>query len=84
MKKNKIFLPKTTKNLMNNTKLTQIASKNCRFFMARKGILPRRKRGRASTASTDVDEVNNSPHHRQANVLDVDTCNTNTLNTDQS
>lgn len=56
----------------------------CRFFMARKGILPRRKRGRASTASTDVDDANNSPHHRQANnnTLDADTYNTNNA-TDQ-
>ena len=58
--------------------------KICRFFMARKGILPRRKRGRASTASTDVDDVNNSPHHRQANnnTLDGDTYTTNNA-TDQ-
>lgn len=53
--------------------------------MARKGILPRRKRGRASTASIDTDDINSSPLHRhQVNTLDADTCNTNTLNTDQS
>lgn len=28
-----------------------------RFFMARKGILPRRKRGRASTTAIDMDEL---------------------------
>lgn len=43
--------------------------------MARKGILPRRKRGRASTASTEVDDMNNSPHNRTVNTLDVDNCN---------
>lgn len=33
--------------------------------MARKGILPRRKRGRASTASIDIEEINSmsqNPH----------------------
>lgn len=51
--------------------------------MARKGILPRRKRGRASTASIEVDDVNNSPLHRQ-NAIDVESCNSNTLNNEQS
>lgn len=48
--------------------------------MARKGILPRRKRGRASTASVDIDDANNSPHQRQINnANDTDSCNTNNI-----
>lgn len=44
--------------------------------MARKGILPRRKRGRASTASLDVDDVNHhSPHNQQSIAIEPDTCN---------
>lgn len=57
-----------------------------RFFMARKGILPRRKRGRASTASTEVDDTHNgSPHNRPQGNLDIDTFNntTNIANTEQ-
>lgn len=46
--------------------------------MARKGILPRRKRGRASTASIELDDANNSPQQRQNNnANDADSCNTN-------
>lgn len=52
--------------------------------MARKGILPRRKRGRASTAPVDIEDVNNSPNQRQLNTNDADSCNTNTLNTEQA
>lgn len=48
--------------------------------MARKGILPRRKRGRASTAPVDIEEVNNSTHQRQVNANDADSCNTKTVN----
>lgn len=51
--------------------------------MARKGILPRRKRGRASTASIDLDDANNSPHQRQNNANDADSCNANTVNNEQ-
>lgn len=49
--------------------------------MARKGILPRRKRGRASTASTEVDDVNSL---RQINAIDVESCNSNAPNIEQS
>lgn len=52
-----------------------------RFFMARKGILPRRKRGRASTASMDIDEPN---QNRQSTAIDVETFNANKQNTEQS
>lgn len=49
--------------------------------MARKGILPRRKRGRASTASMDIDEPN---QNRQSTAIDVETFNANKQNTEQS
>lgn len=49
--------------------------------MARKGILPRRKRGRASNASIEVDDLNNSPHNRSGSTVDVDACNA--MNVDQ-
>lgn len=52
--------------------------------MARKGILPRRKRGRASTTSADIEDINISPHNQQANTLDADSCNANALNAEQS
>lgn len=55
-----------------------------RFFMARKGILPRRKRGRASTAPIDIEEVNTSPHQRQNIANDVESSNINTLDNSQS
>lgn len=50
--------------------------------MARKGILPKRKRGRAS-AAPDMEELNTSPHQRQLHANDADSCNTNTVNTEQ-
>lgn len=49
--------------------------------MARKGILPRRKRGRASAILNDNDE--NAPN-RQPTTIDVDAINANKPNAEQS
>lgn len=45
--------------------------------MARKGILPRRKRGRASAISVDSDE---NGQNRPMNTIDVDAINANKPN----
>lgn len=45
--------------------------------MARKGILPRRKRGRASAISIDSDE---NAQNRPSNTIDVDAIGVNKQN----
>lgn len=47
--------------------------------MARKGILPRRKRGRASTATVDIDDI--SMHsNRPSTTVEADSCSSNKFN----
>lgn len=50
--------------------------------MSRKGILPQRKRGRASTATIGIDDTNMHSNRPTATV-DADSCSSNKLKTSE-